>query len=182
MKKYKLKESELRGIIREAVINEIGNTPKYNFALNAVRGRRAAKQYRTNMGTRERAENNRVMNMAGDIAYKNYKENPELGYDNPAGYFYGFQKGIDKYQNNESKLRGIIRETVKNVLNEGESGGWIVDSSEAEEAYNLAVKHMGKEMIDDAIIRSLGSEILANALSYIFRLYDFREWHSRFDE
>lgn len=86
-----------------------------------------------------------------------------------------------RYRLTESRLRGMIREAVKNALNEGESGGWVVDSSEAEEAYNLAVERMGKETIDSAIIRAMSSEALADCLAYIFRMYDFREWQSRFD-
>lgn len=78
-------------------LNEIGDTPRGNFALNAVRGRRAAKRWRTNMGVNDRAENDRVMGMADDIAWKNFKNNRSLGYNNEAGYRYGFDKGVEKY-------------------------------------------------------------------------------------
>lgn len=86
-----------------------------------------------------------------------------------------------RYTLTESRLRSLVREAVKNALNEGESGGWVVDPSEAEEAYNMAVEHMGKETIDSAIIRAMSSEALADCLAYIFRMYDFTEWQSRFD-
>ena len=78
-------------------LNEIGDTPRGNFALNAVRGRRAAKRWRTNMGVKDRAENDRVKGMADDIAWKNYCNNRSLGYNNEAGYRYGFNKGVEKY-------------------------------------------------------------------------------------
>lgn len=87
-----------------------------------------------------------------------------------------------RYRLTESRLRGLVDEAVKNVLNEGESGGWIVDSSEAEEAYEFAVERMGKETVDSAIIRALSSDALADCLAYIFRMYDFTEWKSRFED
>ena len=101
MKRVRLTEGDLHKIVKESVkriLNEIGDTPRGNFALNAVRGRRAAKFYRTNMGRAEDAENNNVIGMADNIAWKNYKKNPKLGYNNDAGYNYGFMKGIEKYE------------------------------------------------------------------------------------
>ena len=50
------------------------------------------------MGRAEDAENNNVIGMADNIAWKNYKKNPKLGYNNDAGYNYGFMKGIEKYE------------------------------------------------------------------------------------
>ena len=99
---FKVNEAQLKAIIRESVniiLNEIGDTPKGNFALNAVRGRRAAKRYRTNMNLKDRADNDRVIGIAGDTIYKNYCKNHELGLDNEAGYRYGFDKGVEKYEN-----------------------------------------------------------------------------------
>ena len=96
----RLTESDLHNIIKESVkkiLNEIGDTPRGNFALNAVRGRRAAKHYRTNMDTEAEAENNKVMRMADDTVWRNYKKNPKLGYKNEVGYRYGFDKGVEKY-------------------------------------------------------------------------------------
>ena len=80
----------------------------------------------------------------------------------------------------EQDLRGIVENTVKKVLKEAESGGWVVDSSEAQEAYNLAVQEMGEETINSAIVRCLGDETLAQCLAYIFRQYDFRQWKSNY--
>ena len=81
----------------------------------------------------------------------------------------------------EQDLRGIVENTVKKVLKEAENGGWVVDSSEAQEAYNLAVQEMGEETINSAIVRSLGDEVLAQCLAYIFRQYDFRQWKSKYE-
>ena len=80
----------------------------------------------------------------------------------------------------EKDLRNIVKESVNGIIREAESGGWVVDSSEAQEAYNLAVQEMGEETINSAIVRCLGDETLAQCLAYIFRQYDFREWQSRF--
>lgn len=99
-KLIRLTENDLHRIVSESVnkiLNEIGDTPRGNFALNAVRGRRAAKQYRTNMGANAKAENNKVMGMADDASWSNYQKNPKLGYKNEAGYRYGFDKGVEKY-------------------------------------------------------------------------------------
>ena len=64
----------------------------------------------------------------------------------------------------------------KPMLKEAENGGWVVDATEARNAYELAAREMGKDTIDSAIIRSLTDEQLAQCLAYIFRMYDFREW------
>ena len=81
----------------------------------------------------------------------------------------------------EQDLRGIVENTVKKILKEAEDGGWVVDSSEAQEAYNLAVQEMGEETINSAIVRCLGDEALAQCLAYIFRQYDFRQWKSKYE-
>ncbi len=81
----------------------------------------------------------------------------------------------------EQDLRGIVENTVKKILKEAEDGGWVVDSSEAQEAYNLAVQEMGEETINSAIVRCLGDETLAQCLAYIFRQYDFRQWKSKYE-
>lgn len=72
----------------------------------------------------------------------------------------------------ESKLRQMISEAVMEAVN----GGWEVKDNEAETAYNLAVEKLGKEVIDNAIIRAMSNHVLAELLAYIFRMYDFREW------
>lgn len=74
----------------------------------------------------------------------------------------------------ESELKGMVTK----ILNEAINGGWEVDSSEAQEAYNFAVDNLGEETINNAIIKCLSSETLAACLAYVFRMYDFREWDS----
>lgn len=82
----------------------------------------------------------------------------------------------------EKDLHRIVKESTKRVIKEAENGGWVVDTTEAQEAYNLAVQKMGEETINSAIVRSLGDETLAQCLAYIFREYDFRQWQSRYDD
>ena len=81
----------------------------------------------------------------------------------------------------EQDLKCIVKESVNRILKEAENGGWIVDSSEAQEAYNLAVQEMGEDTINSAIIRVLSDETLAQCLAYIFRQYDFRQWKSKYE-
>lgn len=82
----------------------------------------------------------------------------------------------------ENKFRELIKENVREILNEAENGGWVVESNEAQEAYDLAVQYMGKEYVDDAIVGTLGYEKLADCLAYLFRMWDFREWDNRNSE
>ena len=81
----------------------------------------------------------------------------------------------------ESDLHRIVSESVKRMLSEAEDGGWIVDESEAQEAYNLAVEVMGEETINKAIVETLSNNQLAECLAFIFRMYDFREWQSKYN-
>ena len=83
---------------------------------------------------------------------------------------------------NESQLKKIIAESVKRVLKEAVNGGWEVKDDEAFEAYDFACDAMGKETVDDAIVRCLGREQLASCLAYVFRQYDFRDWENRNNE
>jgi histone H3/H4 len=80
----------------------------------------------------------------------------------------------------ERDLNKIVKESVNRIIKEAEDGGWVVDSSEAQEAYDLAVQEMGEETINSAIVRCLSDATLAQCLAYIFRQYDFRQWQSRF--
>lgn len=57
-----------------------------------------------------------------------------------------------------------------------ESYGWVVESYEANEAYNLAAEYFGEEDLNAQIVQSLGSDELAACLAFIFRMNDFREW------
>ena len=42
----------------------------------------------------------------------------------------------------EKDPHNIVKESVNRIIKETENGGWVVDSSEAQEAYNLAVQEM----------------------------------------
>lgn len=81
----------------------------------------------------------------------------------------------------ESDIHNIVKRSVKRILNEAENGGWVVDSSEAQEAYELAVNELGEDEINRAIVRCISDETLAQCLAYIFRQYDFRQWQSSFE-
>ena len=92
----------------------------------------------------------------------------------------------DEYGREEEPISDVWKrkredDMMDESVNEAESGVWVVDSSEAQEAYNLAVQEMGEDTINSAIVRNLGDEALAQCLAYIFRQYDFRQWQSRFD-
>lgn len=97
----RLTESDLHRLIKESVknyLNEIGDTPRGNFALNAVRGRAAARPryHNDKYGSVDaRAKQQRIASDASDKTWDNYKKNPKLGFDNEAGYNYGYSKGID---------------------------------------------------------------------------------------
>lgn len=80
---------------------------------------------------------------------------------------------------NEKKLRNIIKENIRQMLNEAESGGWVVETDEAEKAYELAASAWGNDELNRAIVRAMSNETLAQILAYLFRMYDFREWKNR---
>ena len=82
----------------------------------------------------------------------------------------------------EGDIQKIVGQSVMRILREAENGGWVVDSSEAQEAYELAVREIGEDEINSAIVRCLGDEALAQCLAYIFRQYDFGRWQGRPDE
>ena len=79
----------------------------------------------------------------------------------------------------EQDLHRMVMESVDSILNEAENGGWVVDSSEAEEAYDLAAQEFGNDKLNAAIVRCLGEDALAQCLAFIFRQYDFRQWKDR---
>ena len=63
-------------------------------------------------------------------------------------------------------------------INEAESGGWVVETGEAQQAYELAVQEMGEEYVNEAIVRCLGTQTLSQCLAYLFRQWNFREWEN----
>lgn len=79
----------------------------------------------------------------------------------------------------KTELRRIITESVKKVLKEAESGGWIVEEFEAEDAYNLAAEHFGNEYLNEQIVRCMGNYELSKCLAFLFRQWDFQEWKNK---
>ena len=57
-----------------------------------------------------------------------------------------------------------------------ESYGWVVEDSEAWEAYDFACEYFGEDNLNGQIIGCLSYDELAACLAYIFRMNDFREW------
>lgn len=80
---------------------------------------------------------------------------------------------------NESTLQNIVIESVKRVLKEADSYGWIVDDSEADEAYEFFCNEVGEDEANRAIVRAMGSTPKAEILAYLFRMYDLKNWKSR---
>ena len=76
----------------------------------------------------------------------------------------------------ENDIHRIISETVKRVLSEAESFGWTVETDEAEKAYEFFVNEVGQEEGNQAIIRAMSNNTLAQILAYLFRMYDLRGW------
>lgn len=86
------------------------------------------------------------------------------------------KSNVKKFKVNAST--GDIKYTKKPVT-AAESYGWVVESWEAQEAYDMACEYFGKENLDDQIVTSLGNDELAECLAFIFRMNDFREWDER---
>ena len=76
----------------------------------------------------------------------------------------------------ESQLRQIVKECTKKVLNEANSYGWEVDSSEATLAYEYMAQEIGNDDLNAAIVRAMGNSTLADIMAYLLRMYDMRGW------
>lgn len=97
----KLNESQIKEYIKEAVrkvVNEIGDTPRGQHALGAVRGRARARFNHPNPeynSDAQRYKLNDTMNNASDAAMKYQKDDkPEMERANRKGFEYGFDKGL----------------------------------------------------------------------------------------
>ncbi len=75
-----------------------------------------------------------------------------------------------------NQLRNIVRECVSHILNEANSYGWEVDSSEAELAYNFMAQEIGNEELNAAIVRAMGDTTLSEIMAYLLRMYDMKGW------
>lgn len=94
-----------------------------------------------------------------------------------------FIDSIDEQNVNSSKsVKCSTRR--KRPIKAAESYGWVVDEDEAWDAYEFAINSgwWTEEQLDSDIVRTLSVDELASSLAYIFRMNDFREWESRFDE
>lgn len=78
---------------------------------------------------------------------------------------------------NESQLRKIVSESVRGILREAENGGWVVETDEAEKAYEYFAYELGNEEANAAIVRAMGDRQLSEILAYLFRMYDLRGWY-----
>lgn len=85
----------------------------------------------------------------------------------------------------ESDLKNMVKESVKRIvkrrkkMNEANSYGWVVESSEALDAYDFACEYFGQEKLNQDIVDTLSTDELAESLAFIFRMNDFREWDER---
>jgi predicted component of type VI protein secretion system len=127
----KLKESQLRNMIREA-INEIGDTEKGQEALGALHAKKVYDKYRDDYkktgkpcGHVRTDDEARVLNYAVD---KQSKSKDPVGMK--SAYDNGYVKQRDKENAkgiNESKLDSIIKESINKVLNESRYADAIAD-------------------------------------------------------
>lgn len=79
----------------------------------------------------------------------------------------------------EKYLKNLISESVKRALKEAEDGGWVVENHEVNEAMEMAIQYFGEEYVNEAIVRTLTTDQIAESLAYLFRMWDFREWSNR---
>lgn len=141
--KIKITESELKQIVAESVkkmLKEIGDTPKGQFALGAVKGRAAARPRYQNKkygGLRTQSQQDNIVNNAADAAWEKRKDLDvnkyrEMKNAEDRGYYYGFEKGMTN-EVAENKLKQIVAESVKKIMNE-------ISSDFAYSAYDKAEK------------------------------------------
>lgn len=64
----------------------------------------------------------------------------------------------------------------------GESYGWVVEPDDAWEKLWLFAEAFGEKETLDALARAMGDDELSDNLAYIFRMYDFREGCSDYDD
>lgn len=69
------------------------------------------------------------------------------------------------------------KRTFRRPVKAAESYGWVVESWEAQEAYEFACERLGKEYVDEEIIQGLSTDELAESLAYLFRMNEFDEWY-----
>jgi hypothetical protein len=68
------------------------------------------------------------------------------------------------------------KHTTRRPITAANNYGWVVESWEAQSAYDLACEYFGEEDINQQIVQAMSSDELAECLAFIFRMNDFREW------
>ncbi len=152
----KLTESDLHKIIENSVkkyINEIGDTPKGNFALNAVRGRAVARpRYHNGKygSVNDRAKQAKIASDASDKAWDNYTKNHNLGFHNEAGYNYGYSKGMEEgcneesFQNNQNYSHFAVNKATNKIVN-----GWDYSDYDPNELRQFKNDYFTVDLVDN---------------------------------
>lgn len=80
--------------------------------------------------------------------------------------------------------RNTARKLVKSrrAIKSAESYGWVVDSSDANRALDMWIETVGEEYAYKDVVDTLSTDELAEAMAYIFRMNDFREWNGEDEE
>ena len=76
----------------------------------------------------------------------------------------------------ERDLNKIVKESVNRIIKEAEDGGWVVDSSEAQEAYELAESLLGysnMEEISRAMVGTYMWEGNEDVMKEAFKILSF---------
>ena len=76
----------------------------------------------------------------------------------------------------------MINRNRKRRFTEADNYGWVVESWEAQKAYDLFCEYIDEDEVNRAIVKSLSNDELASSLAYLFHEYDFREWNRYKDE
>lgn len=87
----------------------------------------------------------------------------------------------DKSVRNKKSVKSACGKGKKSVK-AAESYGWVVEESEAWDAYEAACDAWGKEYVDDQIVSGLSTDELAASLAYMFRMNDEDPYHGNDDE
>ena len=194
----RLNESDLHKIVKEAVLktlNEVGDTPKGQFALGAVQGRAMSRpkynkkfqDYRSKENQANIASDAEKEAMTGSSSVKDAEQMRQMHKSQNRGFDYGYRKGM-----HESNMRRLINKTVKKVLKESEAIG--IDSDLLDRFDNLK-ETLGADEFCDELMRKMGTDMLKQILPQIEREHEMytdeylnsdddndhsRDWH--FDE
>ena len=87
----------------------------------------------------------------------------------------------DKSVRNKKSVKSACGKGKKSVK-AAESYGWVVEESEAWDAYEAACDAWGKEYVDGQIVSGLSTDELAASLAFMFRMNDEDPYHGNDDE